>query len=66
MTCSLSLLDDSEEEGSSDFLSRRWKWFFIVLKVSAAVFLAWNILGIQTELNVAGCRFAVEQVVNGG
>jgi len=65
VTCSLQLLEDSEDEGSG-FLSRRWKWFFIGVKVCAAVFLAWNILGLQAELNVAGCRFAVEQVVSSG
>jgi len=65
VTCSLQLLENGEEE-ESDFLSDGWKWFFIVLKVSAAVFLAWNILGLQTELNVAGCRFAVEQVMSSG
>ena len=54
------------EEECSEFLSSRWKWFFIVFKVSAAVFLAWNYLQLNTELNAAGCRFAVEQVMTSG
>lgn len=47
-------------------LGSRRKWAMIGLKVCGGVFLAWNYLSLDNELNSMGCRFAVSAVTGGG
>jgi len=47
-------------------LGLRRKWVMIGLKIFGGVFLAWNYLALDSELNSMGCRFAVTAATGGG
>jgi len=47
-------------------LGSKKKWTMIGLKICGGVFLAWNILSLNGELNRMGCRFAVSAATGGG
>lgn len=46
-------------------LGSRRKWAMIGLKICGGIFLAWNYVSLDSELNRMGCRFAVKAVTGG-